>query len=81
MNPLAMQKRQAGPRPRVQYVGCRTIDAQNIGNNFRVFAILNTAHRTLTHCLQRGMIEDVIGRAHTPSRAHTASIDELPVVS
>src|SRR5712671_4104424 len=35
----------------------RTIDTQNTSNNFRAFAVLNTAHRTLTHCLQRGMIQ------------------------
>src|SRR5262245_57625211 len=35
----------------------RTIDAQNISNNFGVFAILNTAHRTLTHRLQCGVIQ------------------------
>src|SRR5260370_42081533 len=35
----------------------RTIDTQNTGNNFRAFTILNTTHRTLTHCLQRGVIQ------------------------
>src|SRR5260370_537660 len=35
----------------------RTIDAQNISNNFRTFAILNTAHRTLAHRLQRGVVQ------------------------
>src|SRR5258707_5338155 len=35
----------------------RTIDTQNTSNNFRAFAVLNTAHRTLTHGLQRGVIQ------------------------
>src|SRR6516165_776390 len=35
----------------------RTIDAQNISNNFGVFAILNTANRTLTHRLQCSVIQ------------------------
>src|SRR5258706_9123003 len=35
----------------------RTINAENISNHFRAFTILNTAHRTLTHRLQRGVIQ------------------------
>src|SRR5712671_2145870 len=35
----------------------RTIDAQNISDYFRAFTVLNTAHRTLTHRLQCGVIQ------------------------
>src|SRR6202162_1543525 len=38
-------------------VNRRTIDANNTSNNFRAFAILHTAHRTLTHHLQRRTIQ------------------------
>ena len=38
-------------------VNRRTIDANNTSNNFRAFAILHTAHRTLTHRLQRRVIQ------------------------
>src|SRR6266849_935224 len=51
----------------------RTIDTQNTSNNFRAFAVLNTAHRTLTHCLQRGMIQPssiVLPHAQRESYSH-----------
>src|SRR3984893_17675633 len=35
----------------------RSIDTQNTCNNFRAFAVLNAAHRTLTHRLQRRVIQ------------------------
>src|ERR1700719_2235977 len=38
-------------------VNRRAIDANNTRNNFRAFAVLNTAHRTLAHRLQRGVIQ------------------------
>ena len=34
-----------------------TIDPKNVRNNFRVFAVMNTVHSTLTHCFQRRVIE------------------------
>src|SRR6266852_3256602 len=53
----------------------RTIDAQNISNNFRAFTILNTAYRTLTHRLQRGVVQssrivDPHGTRESYSRRH-----------
>ena len=38
-------------------IDCRTINAENISNDFWAFTILNTAHRTLTHRLQCSVIQ------------------------
>jgi hypothetical protein len=43
-------------RPASRARHTRSIQPIN-GNNFRAFAVLNTAHRTLTHCLQHGVIQ------------------------
>src|SRR6266478_7484399 len=47
----------ATPILRQPTIDRRTIDAENISNNFRAFTILNTAHSTLTHRLQCGVIQ------------------------
>src|SRR5215467_3947040 len=47
----------ATPILRQPAIDRRTIDAQNTSNNFRAFAILNTAHCTLTHRLKGGVIQ------------------------
>src|SRR5258707_2281535 len=47
----------AKPILRQPTIDRRTIDAENISNNFRAFTILNTAHSTLTHRLQCGVIQ------------------------
>src|SRR5258708_24468291 len=47
----------ATPILRQPTIDRRTIDAENISNNFRAFTILNTAHSTLTHRLQCSVIQ------------------------
>src|SRR5262249_18911705 len=55
---LGLQRSPAAtPILRQPAIDRRTIDAQNISNNFRACTILNTAHRTLTHRLQCGVIQ------------------------
>src|SRR6266481_8812691 len=55
---LGLQRSPAAtPILRQPTIDRRTIDAENISNNFRAFTILNTAHSTLTHRLQCGVIQ------------------------
>src|SRR6266852_4823483 len=55
---LGLQRSPAAtPILRQPAIDRRTIDAQNIRNNFWAFTIVNTAHRTLTHRLQCGVIQ------------------------
>src|ERR1700720_3402189 len=55
---LGLQRSPAAtPILRQPTIDRRTIDAENISNNFRAFTILNTAHGTLTHRLQCGVIQ------------------------
>src|SRR6516164_3912168 len=62
----------AAPILRQPTIDRRTIDAQNVGNNFRVFTILNTAHRTLTHRLQRRVIQSSrIVRSHAQRESYS----------
>jgi hypothetical protein len=43
--------------PRQPTINCRTIEPNNSGDDFGTFAALNTDHRTLTHGLERGLIQ------------------------
>src|ERR1700674_1086922 len=57
-------------------VNRRTIDANNTSDEFRTFTVLDTAHRTLTHRLQRRVIQSP---CIVPSHARRESYSPRPV--